>query len=122
MVGLFQINIVLGVLLAYLSNFLLERASLPFALWRWQLGIAIVPAAFLLLLLIRATESPRWLTARGRLDDARQALDDLGTVDVATELEIIEQSFREEREHQKNSPLHALSAAAVAARRCSGCV
>ena len=108
MVGLFQINIVLGVLLAYLSNFLLERASLPFALWRWQLGVAIVPAAFLLLLLIRTPESPRWLTSRGRLDDARQALDDLGTADVAAELEIIEQSFREEREHEK-TPLFTRS-------------
>ncbi len=101
MVGLFQINVVLGVLLAYLSNFLLERASLPFALWRWQLGIAIVPAAFLLLLLLRTPESPRWLVARGRLQDAEQVLSALGSSNVKAQLETIEQSFREEVEHEK---------------------
>lgn len=54
MVGMFQINIVLGVLLAYLSNYLLDRATFLFAVWRWQLGIALVPAPVLLFLLIRA--------------------------------------------------------------------
>ncbi|MDW5265395.1 sugar porter family MFS transporter [Edaphobacter sp.] len=101
MVGLFQINVVLGVLLAYLSNFLLERASLPFALWRWQLGIGMVPAALLLLLLIRTPESPRWLISRGYLNDAKQVLDALGSENAKAQLEIIEQSFREEVEHEK---------------------
>lgn len=101
MVGLFQINVVLGVLLAYLSNFLLERASLPFALWRWQLGIGIVPAALLLLLLIQAPESPRWLISRGYINDAKQVLAALGSDDVKTQMESIEQSFREKVEHEK---------------------
>jgi len=101
MVGLFQINVVLGVLLAYLSNFLLERASLPFALWRWQFGIGIVPAALLLLLLIQAPESPRWLISRGYFHEATNILDALGSKDVKAEMESIEQSFREEVEHEK---------------------
>ena len=96
MVGLFQINIVLGVLLAYLSNFLLERASLPFALWRWQLGAAGVPAAGLLLLLIGIPESPRWLIERGLLDDARRVLPTLGTLNVDEELETVTRSFHED--------------------------
>jgi sugar porter (SP) family MFS transporter len=101
MVGLFQINIVIGVLLAYLSNFLLERVSLPFALWRWQLGVAIVPAALFILLLLRTPESPRWLVARGRLQDAAQVLQALGSSNVKTQLQAIEQSFRDEVEHEK---------------------
>src|ERR1700752_255311 len=39
-VGLFQINIVLGILLAYASNYFIESLGLGAAQWRWQLGIA----------------------------------------------------------------------------------
>jgi SP family arabinose:H+ symporter-like MFS transporter len=104
MVGLFQIHIVLGVLLAYFSNYLLERASLPFAVWRWQLGAATVPAALLLLLLIRIPESPRWLVTRHRDQDALNALTQLGIPDPLADLHSIKQS-RLEEEGQEIVPL-----------------
>jgi len=44
LVGTFQINIVIGILLAYLSNYVIGRMGLGSAEWRWQLGIAAVPA------------------------------------------------------------------------------
>lgn len=51
MVGLFQINIVIGILLAYLSNYLLSLLNLGENLWRWELGVAAIPSvAFLILL------------------------------------------------------------------------
>lgn len=52
LVGLFQINIVVGVLLAYLSNFLIARIVTGSWGWRLQLGIASIPAALFFLLLL----------------------------------------------------------------------
>src|SRR5438309_6319644 len=51
LVGTFQINIVIGILLAYLSNYLLSLMHLGDAQWRWQLGIAAFPSALFLALL-----------------------------------------------------------------------
>lgn len=104
MVGMFQVNIVLGVLLAYFSNYCLERTHLPFALWRWQLGVAFVPAAVLLLLLIRIPESPRWLVTRGRDAEALESLNLLDLPPANTELADIRRSFAEEQE-QHRTPL-----------------
>ena len=44
LVGSFQINIVVGILLAYFSNYLIGRMNLGATEWRWQLGVAAVPA------------------------------------------------------------------------------
>ena len=68
MVGMFQFNVVFGILLAYLSNFLLKNIG-PDA-WRWMLGVQAVPALAFFLLLFRIPESPRWLLRRGRPADA----------------------------------------------------
>jgi SP family arabinose:H+ symporter-like MFS transporter len=108
MVGMFQINVVLGVLLAYLSNFLLERAGLPFALWRWQLGVSIVPAAALLLLLTHIPESPRWLVTQRRQAEALHALVELGAGDPMVKLTSIERGFVGEQE-QPRIPLFSRS-------------
>ena len=59
LVGFFQVNIVLGILLAYLSNFLIGRMNFGAAEWRWQLGIAAVPALLFLLMLFFIPRSPR---------------------------------------------------------------
>ncbi len=78
LVGTFQINIILGILLAYLSNYLIGLGSLGLTEWRWQLGIASLPAALFLLMLIGNPPSPRWLVLHGRLDEARAVLSALG--------------------------------------------
>ncbi|MBC6699734.1 sugar porter family MFS transporter [Hymenobacter puniceus] len=72
LVGLFQFNIVTGILVAYLSNYLL--AGLGEHSWRLMLGVQAVPALIFLLLLFRVPESPRWLLLHGRLDEGRQVL------------------------------------------------
>jgi len=60
--GLFQFNIVFGILLAYLSNFLLKGIGED--AWRWMLGVVALPALVYTLLCFAIPESPRWLLAR----------------------------------------------------------
>jgi SP family arabinose:H+ symporter-like MFS transporter len=79
LVGAFQINIIAGILLAYLSNYLIGLAALGEAEWRWELGVAAVPAALFLVLLFGNPPSARWLAMRGRLDEARAVLQKLGS-------------------------------------------
>jgi MFS family permease len=71
--ALFQFNIVLGILIAYLSNYLIGPGRDDS--WRWMLGVEVVPAALFLALLLLIPESPRWLiVARGRIEEARRIL------------------------------------------------
>ena len=64
LVGTFQINIVVGILVAYLSNYLIGLQSLGTNEWRWQLGVAAIPALLFLMLLIGNPPSARWLDCR----------------------------------------------------------
>jgi sugar porter (SP) family MFS transporter len=79
MVGMFQFNVVFGILLAYLSNFALQGIG-PDA-WRWMLGVQAVPAIIFFLLLFRIPESPRWLLRHGRTEEARAVFE---RIDPAT--------------------------------------
>jgi sugar porter (SP) family MFS transporter len=86
LVGLFQFNIVLGILAAYLSNFALS-ALLPGAdVWRWKLLTGAVPAAAFLSLLFVIPQSPRWLVVKGRLAEAASVLHRLGIEDTAMQV------------------------------------
>jgi sugar porter (SP) family MFS transporter len=86
LVGMFQVNVVVGVLMAYFSNYLLERWNPGLSLWRWQLGAALLPALVLFTLLTRVPESPRWLSTRGRYDEAASVLCKLGSLDPEHQL------------------------------------
>jgi sugar porter (SP) family MFS transporter len=81
LVGLFQINIVIGILLAYVSNFLVAQFVGGEQLWRWKLAMAAIPAFAFLLLLLTIPQSPRWLLAKGRLALAAESLLRLGFAD-----------------------------------------
>jgi SP family arabinose:H+ symporter-like MFS transporter len=74
LVGLFQFNVVSGILVAYLSNYLVGLASPGDLEWRWKLGVPAAPAALFLLLLFAIPRSPRWLVKRGRVEEARGVL------------------------------------------------
>jgi MFS transporter, SP family, arabinose:H+ symporter len=75
LVGVFQFNVVAGILLAYFSNYLvgLQHFSVD-AEWRWKLGVAALPAALFLALLFTIPRSPRWLVKKQRLGEAREVL------------------------------------------------
>jgi MFS transporter, SP family, arabinose:H+ symporter len=69
--GMFQFNIVFGILVAYLSNSLLAGAGAD--AWRWMLGVAAFPSLAYTLLCFGLPESPRWLI--GRRNDAQRGLE-----------------------------------------------
>jgi sugar porter (SP) family MFS transporter len=104
LVGAFQINIVIGILLAYLSNYCIGRLGLGAAEWRWQLGITAVPAALFLVLLFGIPPSSRWLVTQKRVDEARTVLQTMGAENPEGELREIVDSIHLER-LQTSEPL-----------------
>ncbi len=70
LVGFFQTNVVIGILLAYMSNFLIATMHLGQREWRWQLGVSAIPAILFFLALFRIPRSPRWLVMRKELAEA----------------------------------------------------
>ena len=86
MVGTFQLNIVFGILVAYLSNYLIGLSALGAEGWRWKFVVAVVPAALLGGQLFTIPNSPRWLAVRGRRAEAAGVLARIGVGDVAAEL------------------------------------
>lgn len=90
-----QFNVVLGILLAFLSNYLIAQRNLGAAEWRWMLGIQALPSAAFFFLLFPTPESPRWLMGRGRDGEARAVLAKLGVHedDLDREVAVIRRSL-----------------------------
>jgi MFS transporter, SP family, arabinose:H+ symporter len=63
--GMFQFNIVFGILVAFVSNYLIGQYVAEDVAWRWMLGVAAFPALAYGVLCLRMPESPRWLIVRG---------------------------------------------------------
>jgi SP family arabinose:H+ symporter-like MFS transporter len=97
LVGSFQINIVVGILIAYLSNYLIGEMNLGDTEWRWQLGVAAVPALFFLALLFFIPRSPRWLAMQNRTSEALDVMRLTGEKDPELELSQIMHSIHLER-------------------------
>jgi len=68
LVALYQFNIVFGIMIAYLSNFLLS--GIEHEAWRWMIGVEAIPAAIYSILVFGVPESPRWLISRQKNDEA----------------------------------------------------
>jgi sugar porter (SP) family MFS transporter len=103
LVGAFQINIIGGILLAYLSNYLIGLFALGDLEWRWQLGIAATPAALFLIMLMGIPQSARWLAARGQLEESKDVLRRLGEPNPETSLASILASLKQDDRVNANS-------------------
>jgi len=81
LVALFQFNIVAGILIAFVSNYLLFGVSDE--AWRWMLGVQAVPALLFFALVFSIPESPRWLIKRGDQAQALKVLEEIGEAEPA---------------------------------------
>jgi SP family xylose:H+ symportor-like MFS transporter len=95
LVAMSQLNIIVGILTAYLSNYLIVAAGTAEA-WRWMMGIVALPAVLFFFLVLPIPESPRWLAKRRRPQEALAVLRKLGNEDAESILNEIVASLREE--------------------------
>jgi SP family arabinose:H+ symporter-like MFS transporter len=107
LVGMFQINVVLGILLAYFSNYCVARLGLGALEWRWQLGVAAAPALLFFIMLFGIPQSPRWLATQRRVEESGNVLKLLGSPDYQAELNEIVNSIHVEQS-QGSEPLFSL--------------
>ena len=101
-VSLFQLAITIGILAAYLVDYIFSSSMG----WRWMLGLAFVPGAILGLGMIRMPESPRWLAEHGQSDLARGVLARIrGTENIESEWLEIQKTLAEAEERGRFSDL-----------------
>ena len=97
LVACFQANIVLGVLIAYGSNYFVGSLGLGATEWRWKLGVQAIPAFVFLTALFFIPRSPRWLMMKEKSEEAAEVLHRVGVADVVGQLAVIRESLREEK-------------------------
>ena len=105
LVAVSQLNIVVGILVSYLSNYLVAYAlgaEHP-AVWRWMFGVAVVPSVAFFLASLAIPESPRWLVKKGKRALAESVLTRFGHENPSREANEIERSLVNERSegHQR---------------------
>ncbi len=76
----YQFNIVFGILIAFVSNYVIGLLFSADVSWRWMLGMEAVPALIYTLMVLKIPHSPRWLLMQGATEErAMAALTQLGT-------------------------------------------
>ncbi len=102
LVAVTQFNIVFGILLAFLSNYIIAlvfknmgQGIVEGVAWRWMFGVEALPAAAFFFLLFANPNSPRWLVAKQRINEAKAILLSLGTdtANVDEEIAVIQSSL-----------------------------
>jgi len=97
LVGFFQVNIVVGILLAYVSNAIIGSRHLGALEWRWMFGVSAIPALLFLVTLFVIPRSPRWLVTQSSLHEALSVLKLTGVPQAQEELDEIVASVHLER-------------------------
>ncbi len=109
LVSIQQLNIVLGFFAAFLSNYFFNKefssGGSTFLtednVWRWMLGVELIPAMLYFILLFFVPRGPRWLYLKGRTEEAKKVLVQLhGTENAEVEINSIVNYSNE----QKNKP------------------
>jgi sugar porter (SP) family MFS transporter len=100
MVALTQFNIVLGIMLAFLSNYLIKSLDLGEVSYRWMFGVEIIPALAFTILMVFNPRSPRWLVSKNLLEEAKAVIRRLGADadDIDKEIGGIVASLKSDRE------------------------
>ncbi len=78
LVTMYQLSIVVGILLAFMSNYLLRNAGED--AWRWMIGVAVFPSLIYGIAVLFIPNSPRWLVMKGRTAEAEQVLKKMDTL------------------------------------------
>jgi sugar porter (SP) family MFS transporter len=101
LVALYQFNIVLGILIAFLSNYLLS--GLGENAWRWMIGVEAIPAIIYTFMALTIPRSPRWLLLNGHHDEASkivsQLYPDQSVEDIVSEIEESQQQHHDSKEN-----------------------
>jgi sugar porter (SP) family MFS transporter len=92
MVALFQFNIVSGILLAFISNYLLSGIGED--AWRWMLGVQAIPSLLFFIMVFFVPESPRWLIKQSRPSEAKEVLQKIGEPEIEKTYGSIVQSLK----------------------------
>lgn len=90
MTATFQFNVISGILMAYVSNYLLRDAGAE--PWRWMLGVAGIPSFIFFSLLFLVPESPRFLIKIGNIPGAKAVLERIEIESIDEEIEEIKSS------------------------------
>lgn len=98
LVGLYQFNIVLGILSAFLSNYLLSDVGVN--AWRWMLGVQVFPSLIYTFMAFSLPESPRWLYSKLRIDEAKLIFEKMGSK------EDVESIMEDLRNNSNSTPLN----------------
>ena len=96
LVAAFQFNVVFGIMVAYISNYAIRTLHLGATEWRWQVGVAGVPAVAFLILLFGIPRSPRFSASRNRIDEALAVLKLMGEENPEAELDDIRAALAQE--------------------------
>lgn len=97
LVALYQFNIVFGILVAFISNFLLIGVGGEND-WRWMLGVLAIPSLIYTFLVMGVAESPRWLlTEQNNPEKAKEILQQIGVTDIDAEVAAILENNQQEK-------------------------
>lgn len=96
MTALFQFNVIFGILMAFISNYLLR--DIGDNSWRWMLGVLAVPSSIYFILLFFVPESPRYLIKVGHEKAAALVFKKTGIVDIQKEINDVRNSLVVKRE------------------------
>jgi MFS family permease len=104
LVAMQQLNIVLGFFAAFLSNYFFNKYNTSESsfltndtVWRWMLGVEFLPAILYFLLLFLTPKSPRWLSLKGRFEEAKKVLTQIhGSEEAEHEIEAIQKNTSQE--------------------------